>query len=184
MEIFSLILHGVAFMAILFLYQKLRQATENEREADRRIQEIEDLFNSYLLEIKDENRKLLDEMSKIEQHPTKTTPQPSETFQSQHTSEPVYQPPQQHVSQRYQPSSQTQRDETEKQAGYDIASIIDEKQDYVEINQPDYGQYESPRRDIFQLYDQGYSIEAIAKQLDMGYTEVELIVKFHYKMTQ
>jgi len=61
-------------------------------------------------------------------------------------------------------------DENVDDHNYSILSSVEDMDDSYET---------SLQSQILQLYDQGYSEEDIAKQLNCGKTEVELIVKFH-----
>src|SRR5690625_4544950 len=63
----SFIFHGISFIIIFFLYQKLKKATEAENQFEKRIHEVEDLFNSYLLELKDENKKFIGLLNHLDQ---------------------------------------------------------------------------------------------------------------------
>ncbi|MDQ0159065.1 DUF6115 domain-containing protein [Alkalibacillus salilacus] len=183
MEIFSLILHGVSFIAIIYLYQRLRHLDESNSDPEKRVREIEDLFNSYLLELKDENRKLLEEMSKFERQS-----QVSQTRETSYNNVGTNNDPveatlnvSEEDNQQSEESSMVQKTETTQP--FDISDMIEHKEDKVEISSQRTTNHSTPQQKAFQMYDQGYSIEAIAKHLEMGYTEVELMVKFHYKMS-
>ncbi|MDQ0350650.1 hypothetical protein J2R98_000453 [Alkalibacillus filiformis] len=179
MEIIYLVLHGVALFAIFWLFIQLRQSNEAEQQSEQRVQEIEDLFNSYLLEIKDENKKLLEQLSRVEQ----TNQHPSIANNDQD-----------------QPSNKISVEEREHNVDYpslskddyvefDLDHVISEQKDQLELSSQKQGDYEqqntqsSLQNQVLNLINQGYSIETTAKKLNLGYTEVELIVKFNHKMT-
>src|SRR5699024_11546803 len=86
---------------------------------------------------------------------------------------------QEHIFSKYQSFQQilTETSHSNKYAdenvddhNYSILSSVEDMDDSYET---------SLQSQILQLYDQGYSEEDIAKQLNCGKTEVELIVKFH-----
>ncbi|GAA0461464.1 DUF6115 domain-containing protein [Alkalibacillus silvisoli] len=183
MEIFNLILHGLTFIVIFWLYQKWRQSTELEHQSEQRVQEIEDLFNSYLLEIKDENKKLIEELSKVDQYP-KQRNKVNEKEPSIKTKENPYKEPLQMAQSDKQPE--------ENLPNYSLDLMVEQQQDQLEINhsQKRETKHEQPIKEeqttqsnILSLYKEGHSIETIARDLNMGVTEVELIVKFNHKMT-
>ncbi|NIK10816.1 hypothetical protein [Alkalibacillus almallahensis] len=185
MEIFSLILHGVSFIAIIYLYQRLRHIDESNSDPEKRIREIEDLFNSYLLELKDENRKLLEEMSKFErQSQASETKENSYNYNNVKTNNEASEATlyvNEEDNQQAEKSSSVQKTETTQP--FDISGMIADKEDKVEISSQKTTDDSTPQQKAFQMYDQGYSVESIAKYLEMGYTEVELMIKFHYKMS-
>ncbi|WP_411955476.1 hypothetical protein ACKXGF_07125 [Alkalibacillus sp. S2W] len=183
MEIFSLILHGVSFIAIIYLYQRLRHIDESNADPEKRIREIEDLFNSYLLELKDENRKLLEEMSKFERQ-SQASETREKSYHNSKTNDEVSEATlyvSEEDNQQAEKSSSVQKTETTQP--FDISEMIADKEDKVEISSQSTTDVSTPQQKAFQMYDQGYSIESIAKHLEMGYTEVELMIKFHYKMS-
>ncbi|GEL75850.1 DUF6115 domain-containing protein [Tenuibacillus multivorans] len=156
--LFSLILHGITFVVIFLLYQKIKQASEGERNFEQRVQEIEDLFSSYLLEIKDENKAFVEKVSEIDQNP-----KVHKTLQFQGDSATENQDTVQ-LSQNYT--------KPHKQSLFQPELV--KVKDHVE--QP------SLHSKIMHLYENGYTTEDIAKKLNKGKTEVELIVKFNQKM--
>ncbi|WP_017185278.1 hypothetical protein [Alkalibacillus haloalkaliphilus] len=179
MEIIYLVLHGIALFAIFWLFIQLRQSNESEKQSEQRVQEIEDLFNSYLLEIKDENKKLIEQLSKVE----RTNQYSSTTNNDQDQSS-------NNISLKNHGKSfdYTTPPEDEYDA-FDLEHVISEQEDQLDLStekQMDHEQRSSQpslQNQVLDLIKQGYSIETTAKKLNMGYTEVELIVKFNHKMT-
>ncbi|RPF55968.1 DUF6115 domain-containing protein [Aquisalibacillus elongatus] len=152
--IFSLILHGVTFVAIIWLYQQVQKQNESERHFEKRVRETEDMFDSYLLELKDENKKFIQAISKVEH----STFEPTKASDNQ-------------ISQSYQP---THRHNATEQMKSDFKPESVSVEDQVEPP--------SLQTQVMHLYHSGHSIEEIAKKLDKGSTEIELIVKFNQKM--
>ncbi|MGM8214497.1 DUF6115 domain-containing protein [Bacillaceae bacterium W0354] len=165
----SFVIHVITFIIIFLFYQKLQQATEGERNFERRVQEVEDLFNSYLLEIKDENRKFLEAITHIDsetQHNDHQTSDTQDILKKQQFSD-------KNVKYDYHIDKEAENNKKHK-------SSQKYKIENVSLND----QFERPsiQAQIMQLYSAGHSVEEIAKKLNKGNTEVELIVKFNQKM--
>ncbi|SEP57893.1 DUF6115 domain-containing protein [Piscibacillus halophilus] len=140
----SLLLHGVSFVVIFKLYQKVQNINSSDAYFEQKVKETEDMLNSYLLEIKDENEKFIHKVSKLETSDT-------DTFN---------------------------HDKVDSKTNDDYEKINQEDQDDVPVNM----EQPSDEAQILYLFDQGYTIEEIAKKLNKGNTEVDLIVKFNQKI--
>ncbi|TFB23185.1 hypothetical protein E3U55_05040 [Filobacillus milosensis] len=156
----SLILHGVTFFVIFGLYQKLQKVNEGESHFNKRVQETEDLFSSYLLEIKDENKKFIDTISKINHQPSASR----------------------HKTERSKATIETKVEEPIPFPNYETSEETSKtfQPETIEVN--DRSEQPSIQTQIMHLYQNGYTIEEIAKRLNKGNTEIELIVKFNQKM--
>lgn len=60
----SLILNAAAIFAIILLYLRQNRLVEAEKKQGKIISEIEEVFSSYLLELKEEHEKFIDKMKK------------------------------------------------------------------------------------------------------------------------
>ena len=60
----SLILNGAAIFEIILLYLRQNRLVEAEKKQERIINEIEEVFSAYLFELKEENDKFLELMTK------------------------------------------------------------------------------------------------------------------------
>lgn len=147
----SFIIHGILIFAILVLLKKVRQAEELELRQKQVASEIEDLFTSYLMEIKEENNR----MSQWLQKENTSAEEPLGNRGVEKSKEGVTEDVDQESSHR----------------NYTPPFMEEEKETY----QP------SQHSIIFDMKAQGYSIEQIAKKMDKGKTEVELLYKFHQK---
>lgn len=150
----SFIIHAVTLVIIRQLKVKLDQPSITKQTLDQQQKEIEELLAVYLLEIREENEKLI---QLIDQQ-AKREPQekPLEAIN-------VEQPPRKPIME---------------------ARLQEDKyQDY----QPFMPKEEEPVVEpsfaarVLSLAERGDSIETIAKKLNRGKTEVELLIKFHQK---
>ncbi|MCP3026095.1 DUF6115 domain-containing protein [Halobacillus sp. A5] len=129
--IISFIVDGLLIYALFTIFTKVKKSEEIELRQQEVAREIEDLFSSYLLEIKEENKRL---ESKL----TSTSFRAGEGAGKQ---QEEYTPP------------EPENDEPEYQL--------------------------SPQSKVISLHNRGHSINDIAKKLNLGITETQLIVKFH-----
>lgn|SRR5690625_3287705 len=148
----SLLLHVVAFYLIFYLIKQVQLLREDKLEG------IQQLFSNYLVEIKEENDRLQKQLSSnslINERPQVATLEEDQlhktTLNDQHKTNPI-----KHTDTPEIPLTQR----------------TDHIQDTYEP---------SLQANILQMHDQGYTEEEIAKTLNCGKTEVELIVKFHHQ---
>lgn len=146
--IISFILHLILLAAVYYLHQRLQELNAH------RSQETELLLSRFLDEIRQENRQLQDQLKQ-----SKTThPEESSTDAPSDYSSPVPQGPTNTI-----PYSNT----TIKKADFPAPTPI-AKDDKVET---------SLESHVFQLYKEGLSPEEIAKRMNRGKTEIELLIK-------
>ncbi|WP_163530611.1 DUF6115 domain-containing protein [Halobacillus ihumii] len=139
----SFILHGVLILIIMALFKKVKHAEELELRQKQVANEIEEVFNQYLLDIKEENKK----MDKWLNHTStsKADHQPQEPVQTEAAGErtnEVYSPP----------------------------LLVQYEDEYVP----------SLQSQVMTMYNNGVNIEEIARELNIGKTEAELLVKFQH----
>ncbi len=171
----SFIFHGISFIVIFLLYQKLKSATEAESQFEKRISEVEDLFNSYLLELKDENKKFLGLLTHLDHlHQDEADDTDRATYKEKQAKV------REHVNVQ---SDEIKTDEESFQ--YERQALLRKAEKPVENNSLEKVQVKdkidtpSIESQIMHLYSSGASIEEIAKKFNRGNTEVELIVKFN-----
>ncbi len=151
--IFSFIIDGVLLFALFIMMKKVRKTEELELRQKQVASEIEDLFTSYLMEIKEENKRMESlfiknsghtdfEYSLMGRKKEEGDSQPEEEMTANRDPSSSYTPPDLNEKESYQPSFHSQ---------------------------------------VFELKEKGYSIEEIARTLDKGKTEIELLFKFHQK---
>lgn len=157
--IFSLMLHGITFMFLIYIYRQTQVSSADERQLQKTIREMEDLFQSYLLELKDENEKLIKLLNDKKQKNKRSFEEINNI--SAETS----------IQEKSENHPHERTEENKDESRYDPEKLITE--DPVQYEQPSYQSM------ALQLYNQGYSIEEIAQKLNKGKTEIELIVKFY-----
>ncbi|MFC4557143.1 DUF6115 domain-containing protein [Virgibacillus kekensis] len=146
--IISFILHIIALTAIYQLFKQL----QSSKSGDSR--EIIELMDTYLEEIREENRIL--EIKLREQNPN------NNRVTEQRVTGDTY------MSQKEAATSHSQKAEENQ----DYLPNISKVTDAPEMSQ---------QAQILQLHSKGLSSDEIAKSLNCGKTEVELILKFHKK---
>ncbi|MCT2534550.1 hypothetical protein NC661_15890 [Aquibacillus koreensis] len=168
----SFLLHIVSFILIKTFRDKLKEVDQLETTQKQNVKEMEDLLAVYLLEIKDENEKLvkvLQENEHVQRKEKKRQPI------SSHVKEDMYTVEDREQKEADNTLQNVERKTTKRKEEYnDYNPPIDrmEQQDVLE---------QSTSAKVMSLYEQGNSVEAIAKKLDCGKTEVELLLKFHRK---
>lgn len=166
----SLLLHLVSFFVIVILYQRI----ENQKPLDKEktVKEIEDLLLSYTAEMKENNEKLAKRISELpvaernqvfkneaaeDARPEGTSPaQINKEAEGKRTPDSV---------------RETGSEMPEKYSRYTPPVPGMEKEE--ESLKP------SSTSKVLSLSKQGYSKDEIAKQLEMGAGEVELLLKFY-----
>src|SRR5699024_10197684 len=147
--IVSFLLHAVLLIAICQLYQQLQQMKQTKENASQKI------VQQFIAEIKEENKHL----------------------QAQITAQ--YASPDVHENQQlkdesnmtsHSTTSRTIPTEQEKSMKHidSIIELTDNKHEQTEVS------FEGK---VLQLYQQGFDVDQIAKQLNSGRTEVDLIIK-------
>lgn len=166
----SFLLHLITLFVIVVLVQKTNvikpSLRSNDQEQEKLKQEIEDLLVAYTIEMKEENEKLINKLvqkrkvqEKVQTETFKTYEKTrGQTYQADKKVEPAALP---------NPSLKKNYQTSEHSYG---APLVEETEDIVE---------QSSTAQILSLAKQGYSAKAIAKRLNIGDGEVELLLKFH-----
>lgn len=139
--IISFLLHFITFTAIYMLFQQLKNAKKQD------MNEIMELFDTYLQEVKDENNRLQQVLRDHNQR-----------------SDNMYQ----QVKPTKQP--EIEMDEFEQLQAIPIPDAVG---DTVTA---------SLESRVLQMHNQGLPIDEIARNLNCGKTEVEIIIKLREKM--
>ncbi len=166
----------ISFYFIALLYMKLSKFNDLEKKQSKLMKEMDDAIAVYLAEVKDENERLIEKLTvQIEekrQEPRRKEASREEIEEVSENNRPPIQVsvPQQtmrhHARKSYENVQQTvvqtndAHDEEEIQEDLAVTELDD-------------------RARALQLSKAGLSIEEIAKELDKGRTEVELILKFN-----
>lgn len=157
----SLILHLFTFFWIIILMHKINVQSSSSNDYEKIKAEIEDILISYTEEMKDENEKLLVQIKKMKEENEKLK------FHQEQASAIPRQTP------LFPNNKQEEKEEKEKQyEHYRPPEIPDQPmEDLFE---------QSDTLKILTLAKQGLSAEQIAKKLNLGKGEVELVLKFYH----
>jgi hypothetical protein len=183
----SLILNGAAIFAIILLYLRQNRLVETEKKQGKIINEIEEVFSAYLFELKEENDKFLELMTK-----TKVQNQSGDKETAAlEASEKEPEKSSDHIAQEKQPSRlgkgityhaarkayQQNREQVSPDLDLPEDDIIavESQENNVELKQLSFIDQ------VLYMKKQGLTIEEIAKDLDKGKTEIELLLKFRQK---
>ncbi|GAM15578.1 hypothetical protein [Mesobacillus selenatarsenatis] len=183
----SLILNGAAIFAIILLYLRQNRLVEAEKKQERIINEIEEVFSAYLFELKEENDKFLELMTttKVQNQPgDKETAAPEASDKEPEKGSD-------HIAQEKQPSQlgkgiayhaarkayQQNREQVSPDLDLPEEDImaVESQENNVEIKQLSFIDQ------VLYMKKQGLTIEEIARDLDKGKTEIELLLKFRQK---
>jgi hypothetical protein len=148
----SFILHALSLFVIILLYLQLSKVKETEKRQQQMAEEMEQTFSAYLLEWKEENERFLKELSDMLTNRTKAD--------------------------RKQSPSKANATSTKEEALPDYFPNVDDVKDIVDIR---HQAMPSLVEEAWQLFEEGKTIEEIAKILKKGKTEIELLLKFRQK---
>ncbi|ADU30728.1 DUF6115 domain-containing protein [Evansella cellulosilytica] len=167
--IISFMLHFVSIYFMIILYQ--RQSKEQPINNEKVIKEMEDILISYTTEMKEDNERLYQEL--INKEKTKNT------NNVKHIKEVTLK---ENVINNKKVETSTE--DINKTGANDLLNQVLGDENYNDYSPPfpEEDQVEvdtSSTSKILSLHQQGLSINEIAKKLDMGVGEVELLLKFH-----
>ncbi len=150
--VINFIIVGILILAFINLSARIKKTEELELKQQKVAREIEDLFTSYLMEIKEENERMTELLHSKEREP-----------QTRNNASPPVDP-------SIEPRST-------------FKSPVEEQKDYVPPapGSADESYQPSLQSQVLHLKDQGLTTDQIAKKLDRGKTEIELVVKFQQK---
>jgi len=180
------VLQLLSFYFIIILNTKLAKFKDLEKKQERLMREMDDSISLYLTEMKDENNRLIQALQVVPK-PETTTGQQSKPItvhkdqkqplsQAEHEqkdvsrdSEPRILMPKNIVANAYSRQQQGGVTPVQATASKPVAvTVPKEEQKPITLEQQ-----------IVQMAKQGKTAEEIAKQLQKGKTEIELLLKFH-----
>lgn len=173
----TLILNMATIFAIIVLYLRQNRLVETERKQEKIISEIDEIFSAYLLEWKEENDKFLKLMSSanISGYQGKAD-KPAEKTEtgSQIDPEAV-------IREIQQPQTRKGISYHAARQAYQAGVTIKNSETEINSSQPA-GSEEtkdvSLMDQVTTMKQQGLTIEEIARKLNKGKTEIELLLKF------
>lgn len=176
----------LSFYFLIILNTKLAKFKELEKKQERLMREMDDTISMYLTEMKDENDRFIQELQNVSQPALAST-------SIQHTA-PVME--QKHsslstVQQKKEDSSTTLEADTRVYVPKNIVANAYSRQQQASANNSPVGstttnheqkkeQALTLEQQVLELMKQGKTSEEIAKQLQKGKTEIELLLKFQH----
>ncbi len=168
-DMLSLILISFAANAALayVVYQLRKRLVETEQRQQQAEKEIEEMFSGYLLEMEEQNRKLADALAPFPGSGGSGAHRENTARMNDETTHAV---------------SSSANDTIQKQPVID-RPVNEQNQDLFPV--PPIGAeapdevFSSVDSQVLYLREQGFSAAEIAKKLNKGKTEIELILKFH-----
>ncbi|MFF5993342.1 hypothetical protein AAGS61_01150 [Lysinibacillus sp. KU-BSD001] len=195
----------LSFFFIVLLNSKLAKFKDLEARQEKIIREMDDAIGVYLMEMKEENDRLIQELKTVKQgHTVKDdieymTQQPQEKMK--HIQEavkvdgipPLLTPDEQISEQKVQmtqlkqviplPFATNAYNKQKKQLHSEAVPVTTKASQQQEVppavDQAPVAHVTSLEQQIVQMYVAGKSIEEIAKETQKGKTEIELLIKFH-----
>ena len=164
----SFMLHAALIYFVIILYTRMNSLKATEQKQRELLEETENTLAAFLMEVKEENEKLskaaatspdfsAEELKSDLQTPKQPQP-PIESQQSVESEDPVPE----HLS-----ALLSEVEVQEEKVNEPVSSLETE---------------ETFEDQVKALYDQGLSLEEIAKELKTGKTEIELLLKFSGKL--
>lgn len=183
----------VSFFFIVILFAKLNKFKDLEQKQEKIAEEMDSALAAYLMEMKEENDRLIKQLSAIpkQEKEAKSKAKAEAGFQEKG------QTPGQSVPKLVSPTTATSVYKTniEKQKQIEETELLTPNSNIVELKgrgsqqkeklgQPFVQQGEiqvelTYEEKVVEMYRAGKSVEEIAKAMDKGKTEIELLIKFH-----
>lgn len=168
----------IYFYFLILQNAKISKFKDLEARQDQLIREMEDTISAYLIEMREENDRLIKELSEIETGNNKKEPQPnvkleqSELPPSNDIDIKIEQAkiiPKTMVVSAYSKQATTKQSNSQNEKEESNSQLQENLQEKTET-------FEDK---VLALHKQGKSIEEIAKETNKGKTEIELLLKFH-----
>lgn len=181
--IFSIVLNVVALFCIAILYLRQNRLLEIEKKQEKLMKEMEEVISSYLMEMTEENEKFID---KVREMTAKTTASNLPSSEEQIKAEVKLEQPVARKGNVYQAVQAYKKTPTSNEA----VKQEEEKPEIPVIHpapqEPSSQENDINSTDLYSqsfyyqaqlLKKQGLSIEDIARRLNKGKTEIELLFK-------
>ncbi|PLR77662.1 hypothetical protein CU633_09650 [Bacillus sp. V3-13] len=196
----SLILNVGTILAIILLYLRQNRFFEAEKNQARLIREMEEIISAYLLEMKEENERFINKFSQNSETgrlsvrdkglsvleegsgANELKPNADNAAGPAGRSSRIGKATAYHAAKAYKKNSRNQGEETAV-AGAATPPPADSDQN-VDQSLNETEQEETLLSQIFRLKEQGLDPAAIAKKLQKGKTEIELLLKFNQKQQE
>lgn len=169
----------ISIFVIAILYSKVAKFKELEARQDYLVREMDDAIGAYLLEMREENDRLIKALRVANVQPASAAPveeRPTEPAQqsevNQQTVEALLTEARTVVPKTVATNVYNKHKEHQQQAEQVLVSKV-ERQEKAPKELPTFEQQ------VLTYHKAGLSIEDIAKKTQRGKTEIELLIKFH-----
>ncbi|MGM7681674.1 hypothetical protein ACSVDA_05905 [Cytobacillus sp. Hm23] len=195
LAILYFLLLAVAFWLIIILYLRLSRLHEVEKKQERMIKDLESVIASFVVEMKEQNDQFLNRVQAVKSEEQPSSPTAGEPTLTNEV--------QQYVDNQTNMKVNNVKIEQGNSPIYDIDTLSNEdikdllpdyrNNGYENVKQTNRNDIKSHNQEpvmggekkqtfkdkVLDLRSQGYGIEEIAKQLNKGKTEIELLLKFN-----
>jgi ATP/maltotriose-dependent transcriptional regulator MalT len=192
------ILQLLSFYFLIILNTKLAKFKDLEKKQERLMREMDDTISVYLADMKDENDRLIQELQRVSKSEIQNAVKQSEKFVKQKDqeqppaltkeestvdgsvsldNEPRVYVPKNIVANAY---SRQQQTGAKAVANKTDAKVVHSAQQPIDATKKEEAKPLTIEQQVVELAKQGQTAEEIAKQLQKGKTEIELLLKFHY----
>ncbi|KAF1681169.1 DUF6115 domain-containing protein [Bacillus sp. SKDU12] len=154
----SFTLHGILLYAVVILYMRLAAVKETEKQQKTILEETENTLAAFLLELKEENEKLIE-----------NTASPSSQMKEETQKTDL------RLAEKESEQEAVQEEENFLEHIEGLITEVERQEENVNSNT------QSFEDKVMELYEQGYSASQIAQKLKSGKTEIELFLKFRSK---
>ncbi|MGA3600868.1 hypothetical protein [Lysinibacillus agricola] len=183
----------LSFYFLIILNTKLAKFKDLEKKQERLMREMDDTISVYLAEMKDENDRLIQELQSVSMTATKTnavkqveqiarqkeqeqSPSLTEEESTVEGSNSVDHEPRIYVPKKIVANAYSRQ----QQPGVKTeAKVVHSAEQLNEARRKDEVKPLTIEQQVIELAKQGKTSEEIAKQLQRGKTEIELLLKFH-----
>ncbi|MET3697957.1 hypothetical protein SAMN05877753_107192 [Bacillus oleivorans] len=182
----SIFLNILCLLALVILFQRQHRLQDLDRKQQHALQEMEDVLSSFLYEIKEENEKLQGLLGKKTLSGEEASiykpdlPAIQEERTADERGKDDFPEPIVSLSKNNIQLDQVRKAYKETET---VAKSTEELPPWLKLEgqplQTETGSAESLKEQIISLWKEGHTIEAIAKKVDKGKTEVELTLKFY-----
>ncbi|MCY9545760.1 hypothetical protein [Lysinibacillus xylanilyticus] len=192
------ILQLLSFYFLIILNTKLAKFKDLEKKQERLMREMDDTISLYLADMKDENDRLIQEMQRVsksdiqnavkqeepivrqkeqEQPPSLTKEESTGDGSVSLDNEPRVYVPKNIVANAY---SRQQQTGAKNDANKTVAKVSQSAQQPTDATKKEEAKPLTIEQQAIELAKQGKTAEEIAKKLQKGKTEIELLLKFHH----
>lgn len=189
----SLLLNITALLAIVILYLRQNKLLQVDVQQKQNLKNMEEMISAYLLEMKDENDRFIMSVQNLSNEKKTTEHAPKQVSFEEETEEQELRQPE--IS-RKPGKVMTFRavkayQQTQKQHATEGKIKNEEILDSVEISSFPGKKGEEPKiaaptleDQLFMMKQEGISVDEMAKRLNKGKTEIELLLKFRENMQE